>query len=388
MRWAKAQGGITGYAHSASGLWVDPVPAARRLLKKYDRDGDGVLSSDEAKPAFLPEAWATIDTNGDGRIDEMELTASHDRSADRLPNLAIPEMNGVGAMEICVSTAEGVCDFISAMDTRRIQEWNAWYHLLNCGFPLKVSGETDFPCMSSRRVGQGRVYVQLPLERSPLPSDTSKNLERIDFTEWCQGLTKGRSYVSDGFAHALDFRVNDTPPGTVDVGLSSSGKVKVTANVCFAPETPATVAQGTEVPKGGLRLVGDTVELHGPRRDAVLRGGERLVEIIFNGQPVAKQSVPANGQIHKLAIDVMIPHSGWLALRHFPQLHTNPVNVIVANKPIRASKASARWCEQTIELLWQNRERNIIPAERDEARQTFERAKAKYRQIADQSELE
>ncbi len=388
MRWAKAQGGITGYAHSASGLWVDPVPAARRLLKKYDLDGDGVLSSDEAQPALLPETWAAIDSDGDRRLDEMELTASHDRVADRLPNLAIPEMNGVGAMEICVTTAEGVCDFISAMDTRRIQEWNTWYHLVNCGFPLKVSGETDFPCMSSRRVGQGRVYVQLPLERSPLPSDASKHLARIDFTEWCMGLAKGRSYVSDGFAHALDFRVNGTFPGTVDVELSSPSKVKVTANVCFAPETPATVAQGTEVPKGGLRLVGDTVELHGPRRDAVVRGGERLVEIIFNGQPVAKQSVPADGQIHNLKFEVTVPRSGWIALRHFPQLHTNPVNVIVANKPIRASKSSARWCEQTIELLWQNRERNIIPAERDEARQTFERAKARYRQIADQSELE
>jgi hypothetical protein len=91
--------------------------------------------------------------------------ASHARAAEQLPNLAIPEMNGAGAMELPVSVAEGVCDFISAMDTRRIQEWNTWYHVLNCGFPLKASGETDFPCMSSRNVGQGRVYVRLP---SPL----------------------------------------------------------------------------------------------------------------------------------------------------------------------------------------------------------------------------
>ena len=41
-----------------------------------------------------------------------------------------------------MTTAQGLCDFISAMDTARIQEWNTWYHLLNCGFPLKVSGET------------------------------------------------------------------------------------------------------------------------------------------------------------------------------------------------------------------------------------------------------
>ena len=54
-------------------------------------------------------------------------------------------MNGVGAMEICVTVAHGACDFISAMDTPRTAEWNMWYHILNCGFPLKVSGETDFP---------------------------------------------------------------------------------------------------------------------------------------------------------------------------------------------------------------------------------------------------
>ena len=86
-------------------------------------------------------------------------------------------MNGVGAMEICVSVAAGVCDFISAMDTARIAEWNMWYHILNCGFPLKVSGETDFPCMSSTRVGQGRVYVQLG------------KIEKLDFGAWRLGST-------------------------------------------------------------------------------------------------------------------------------------------------------------------------------------------------------
>ena len=32
MKWAKAQGGVTGYAHSASGLWIEPAPASKRLL--------------------------------------------------------------------------------------------------------------------------------------------------------------------------------------------------------------------------------------------------------------------------------------------------------------------------------------------------------------------
>ena len=373
MRWAKKQGGVTGYAHSASGLAIEPVPAAKRLLARCDVDGNGKVSLAEASSTLLPEPFGSIDRNGDGMFDLAELTESHNRVSDQLPNLAIPEMNGVGAMEICVTTAEGVCDFISAMDTRRIQEWNTWYHILNCGFPLKVSGETDFPCMSSRRIGQGRVYVQLG------------QVTHLDYAAWCQGLANGQSYVSDGFAHALQFQVNDQSPGNVPVKLAANGSVTVKANVVFAPQTPETVAQGMIVPDAGRRLVGDTVELHGPRSERLVTGGERLIEIIVNGQPVASQKVSADGKPHDLSFEIPISRSSWVALRHFPQLHTNPVNVIVAGQPIRASRASARWCDDVIDLLWKNRQ-NVIPeAERAEAFQTFEKARQTYRQIASES---
>ena len=78
-----------------------------------------------------------IDTDHDGVLGEAELRASHDRADDQLPNLAIPELNSVGAQEIFVTAAHGAADFISAMDTDRIREWNAWYHLLNSGIGLK-----------------------------------------------------------------------------------------------------------------------------------------------------------------------------------------------------------------------------------------------------------
>ena len=373
MRWAKQQGGVTGYAHSASGLWIEPPAAAKRFLAKWDADKDGVLSADETKDALLPEPFAKIDADGDRKLTERELTLCHDRAADQLPNLAIPEMNGVGAMELPVTVVEGVCDFISAMDTRRIQEWNIWYHVLNCGFALKASGETDFPCMSSRRVGQGRVYVQLG------------KVAKFDFASWCDGIARGRSYVSDGFAHALDFRVNDVRPGYNDVELSQPGEVTITAKVAFAPVTPETVAQGVVEPVGGKRLVGDTVELHGPRSDKSVEGGERLVEIVVNGRAVASRKVPADGKTHDLNFQIPISQSSWVALRQFPQLHTNPVNVLIAGKPIRASRESARWCEEVIELLWRNRERVIAEPERDDARRTFEKAKAAYRVIAAES---
>ena len=131
--------------------------------------------------------------------------------------------------------------------------------------------------------------------------------------------------------------------------------------------------------------MGDTVELHVPRSEKLEVGGERLVEIVVNGRAVASQNVSADGKIHELRFSIPIEHSSWVALRHFPQLHTNPVNVIVGGKPIRAARESARWCEETIELLWKNRQNAISPAERDEARETFGRAKKAYQQIAAES---
>ena len=362
MRWAKEQGGVTGYAHSASGLHIDPVSASDRILRRSDKDGDRAISADEAKDAFLPIGLRRADSDRDGRLSRDELVEAHKLAAEQLPNYAIPQMNGVGAMEICVSTVAGVCDFISAMDTRRIQEWNTWYHLMNCGFPLKVSGETDFPCMSSRRVGKGRVYVHLG------------NDAKLDFAQWCRSLAKGRSYVSDGYAHFANVHVNNVSPGYGDVELNEPGRVNVVAEVAFAPATPAGVAYDTLASPSGRAVTGDTVILHRDRSDEWIQGGQRKVEIIVNGQVVTTQTIPADGEIHRVEKDIEIKQSSWVAVRHFPQLHSNPVNVIVSGKPIRASRRSARWCIEMTEQLWKNRERNIAEDEREAAKAAFDHA--------------
>jgi hypothetical protein len=373
LRWAKAQGAVTGYAHSASGLEVDPKAASGRLLSRHDRDADGSLTRDEAAGALLPGDFASLDTDRDGVLTRAELEAGHERAAETLPNGAIPEMDGVGAMEIPVTVAEGLCDFISAMDTPRIAEWNMWYHLMNCGFPLKVSGETDFPCMSGTRVGQGRVYVRLGDVRS------------IGFAAWCEELRLGRSYVSDGFAHSPEFTVGGKSPGN-RLELDRPATMPVRAKVAFASRTPMSVAHGL-VPAGGRRLVGDTVNLHGPRHEGdFLPAGEmRRVELVVNGRSVATRDVPADDAVHDLEFSVPIERSSWIALRQFPQLHTNPVEIRVGGHPIRASRRSALWCVGAIEQLWSKRGGRIAPAEREEARRAFDRAKAIYRQIASEA---
>ena len=69
-----------------------------------------------------------------------------------------------------------------------------------------------------------------------------------------EGIAKGRSYVSDGYAHALDFRVNGQPMGG-EVKLDAPGKVKVTAKVAFASEIPLGTAKGGQVAPGKKRTV-------------------------------------------------------------------------------------------------------------------------------------
>lgn len=350
MRWAKNQGAYTGYAHSANGLGIDPKNAAKRLMAKLDTNQSGTISLKEAEGALLPEDFAGIDTNGDGFLDLDELITAHQRAANRLPNYAIPEMNGIGAQEIAVTTAQGLCDFISAMDTNRVPEWNCWYHLMNCGFPLKVSGETDFPCITDSRVGQGRVYVQLG------------KIDRIDFKTWAHGLATGRSYVSDGYAHALEFTVNGKPAGD-KVKLREPGKVKVVARVAFAKDSALGTAQGGQLPKGNTRTV----------------------ELIVNGKVVSTSEIPADDKEHAITFaSVPIDRSSWVALRHFPQMHTNPVEVIVDEKPIRASRKSALWAAEMIEQLWRVRNGVIAAHERDEAERVFQWAIARYLKIAEE----
>lgn len=373
LRWTKAQGGTGGYAHSGSGLQIDAAGATARLLTALDANHDGRLDAGEARGGLLPERFGMIDTDRDGVVTKLELEASHDRAEDQLPNLAIPELNSVGAQEIFVTAAHGLADFISAMDTDRIREWNAWYHLLNAGLDVKASGETDFPCMSGTRVGQGRTYVRLGTRA------------RIDYAQWVDGVARGRSYVSDGYAHALEFTVDGRRSGDT-LQLAAPGTVLVKAAVAFSPETPLEPAYGGATPTGGRRYVGDTVLIREQQTpDPLYLRKQRLVEVVVNGRVEASREVPADGRVHTLEVPVAVERSSWIAVRQFPQLHTNPVTVAVAGKPVRASRESAQWALACVDQLWRVRERRIAPAERADAQRAYDEARAIYRGIAAES---
>src|SRR5207247_1367757 len=125
-----------------------------------------------------------------------------------------------------------------------------------------VSGETDFPCISGARVGQGRVYVQLG------------KVDRVDFTDWCSAIAKGRSYVSDGYAHALEFKVEGQSPVYADVRLDKPGKVPAAGKAARASRKSAEWCVGVIEQLGRVR--GSGIAEH--EREEAERTFKRAIE--------------------------------------------------------------------------------------------------------------
>ena len=69
----------------------------------------------------------------------------------------------------------------------------------------------------------------------------------------------------------------------------------------------------------------------------------------------------------------------------FPAMDGSGAMEIVAEMPVRASGSSALWGEESVRLLWRNRQRFIAEAEREEARRDYERTLQMYLQLAAES---
>ena len=341
LAWGQKQGAVVGYSHSGWGL----------ALPDYDGAGNRIET-------------------GKGK------------AADKLPDLAMPKFDGIGANEYIVTTAHGVCDFISAVDTPSIWELNIWYHTMNCGMRTRISGETDFPCIYGDKVGLGRIYVKL-----------DKGQE-LNYDNWVQGLKQGRSYCGDGLSHILDFRAtplaaDGTAGPTQEMGVANDqgqfsqlnlrqpSKVRLEFDAAallasqITPETEAIRNRRLDhKPYWHLERsrVGDTRQVP--------------VEIIVNGEVVAKQNLVADGSIKPLKFDVEIAHSSWIAVRILPSVHTNPIFIEVGGKPIRASKKSAEWCVRAVETCWNAKEKAIRISEKAAAKAAYDKASEIYKQIA------
>ena len=109
------------------------------------------------------------------------------------------------------------------------------------------------------------------------------------------------------------------------------------------------------------------------------------VELIVNGRAVARQELDADGSVADLTFDYVPQRSSWIALRIFPSSHTNPIFVEVDGQPIRASRRSAEWCLDGVEICWKAKSPLIRPHERLAARAAFDHARQAYTQILAES---
>lgn len=289
-------------------------------------------------------------------------------NATSLPTYEMPPFDGIGANEYIVDTVHGVCDFISAVDTPFVWELNIWYHTLNCGMTTRISGETDFPCIYGDRVGLGRAYVKLAKD------------ERIDFDRWADGIRDGRSYCSDGLTHLFDFTVDGL--GVGETRVEGRPSVLPTAAGKSLPIAVKAAALLGETPNEAVRKTPLDVKPYWHVERA--RIGETRtvpVELIVNGAAVESKVIPADGSVHDVQFDYTPTQSSWIAVRVFAAAHTNPVFVEVAGKPIRASRKSAQWCLEAVDVCWEKKVKLIREPERPAAAQAFDVAREAYRKI-------
>lgn len=347
LKWGQRQQGVVGYSHSGWGL----------TLPDYKRDGS---RADLTRDQFA--------------------SASGGRAADKLPDYAMPLFNGIGANEYIVAVAHDACDFISTVDTPAIWELNIWYHTLNCGFRTRISGETDFPCIYGDRVGLGRVYVQLG------------DLLDLDFDAWVAGLKDGRSYCGDGLSHisyfnAIDAKVKPRGGGKIvrmgwpnrftgkvsQLDLAQPGRVKFGTNVAALLDE-----QPTEKSKQIRNRRLDEKPYWHLERCRIGESRNVKVELIINGEAVQSKEIEANGIEHTIDWEVEIKESSWAAVRILPSLHSNPIFVEVAGKPVRANLKSAKWCREAVDVCWKSKRSQIRESEREAAKAAYDKAAKIY----------
>ena len=279
-----------------------------------------------------------------------------------LPNDRMPPFDGIGANDYIATLPEGLVDFISTCNHPPAAEMNIWYHTLNVGLRSTIAGETDWPCFFEESLGMGRSYVELG---GPLAYDA-----------WVAGLKAGRSYVSEGRAHLMDFRAQagalQTSIGGADLALAGPQVVTLQADVAARLE-PAPTAE-TEALRKLPPL--DKPYWHIERARV---GDTRMVvvELIVNGLPIEARAMLADGDFRTLAFAFTPERSCWVALRINWAAHTNPIFISVAGAPIR-NKRSATWCRAAVDVCWKQKLPRIRTAERADEAALYDRARRFY----------
>ena len=108
------------------------------------------------------------------------------------------------------------------------------------------------------------------------------------------------------------------------------------------------------------------------------------VELIVNGTPAARRTIVADGKVNRLAFNVPVERSSWVAVRILGSSHTNPIFVMVGGKPIRASRRSAEWCLAAVNQCWTQKAPKISKREFADAQEAYDHAREVYKKLIDE----
>jgi hypothetical protein len=248
------------------------------------------------------------------------------------------------AREFPVDLALGVVDALDVLSNMD-EEGSSWmyYRVLNSGLKCAVSAGTDSQMDQRRHAlpGGSKVYVKTP---APLT-----------YAGWIEGYKAGRSFVSNG--PLLWLEVDGKEPGA-EIALDAPRAVRAVART------------RSLVPVSAL-------------------------ELVVNGDVVARKDVPDNGAAVELAHEVTISRSSWIAARvHGPGnrlvmndsrafAHTSPVYCYVSKQKIafrEDAKTVVAWIDRVLQDV-RSSPRFATPARRQEVIALFEKGKAYYENV-------
>ncbi len=157
-----------------------------------------------------------------------------------------------------------------------------WKTLLNSGFPIALTGASDFPCLT-RRVADDTPRTDVIVDGD------------VTYERWLDGIRRGRTAVVTGRHNHLNLRVNGALLGSeVQVAVGDTVAASVEADL----QEPA------------------------------------VVELLVNGVTAAQLHVDAGKQV--VTVPLVAASSFWVAARS-PRATTSPIYVVAGRQPIRAS---------------------------------------------------
>jgi hypothetical protein len=244
----------------------------------------------------------------------------------------------------------------AALGTTDAIEWSAasragfapMYALWNNGLKVAaVGGEDSISNLhTSKLVGSHRTYV-------------FTGGRGLTMQSWLDGMREGRAFVTNGPL----------------VELSVDG---------YLPGETVKIAPG-----------GGTVQVHAQVRSIVPL---RKATLYFNGQPVEDMALTADRRSADFRKPLSVARSGWYHVRAegepadrfpldtaYPQGFTNPVWIVVGDRPIRdraAAEYALRWIDKLQQLAdawpgWRS------PQEKSHVYAQFEVARQVYRRLAE-----